>query len=69
MTQASVSVHNPAPGGGGYSAPSSSPSPPLNPVPPLPSLPWQSMPVGSDDFTLTIYGSGFIASSQVQWNG
>ncbi len=70
VTQASVSVHNPAPGGGAASrAFFITQSTASNPVPAIAQLAPQSMPVGSDDFTLTIYGSGFIASSQVQWNG
>jgi hypothetical protein len=70
VTEAAVSVHNPTPGGGADTRDFIiTQSPAANPVPSISQLAPQSVPVGTDDFTLTIYGSGFIASSQVQWNG
>jgi 6-phosphogluconolactonase (cycloisomerase 2 family) len=70
VTEAAVSVHNPAPGGGAATRSFIiTQSPTANPVPSIAQLAPQSVPVGTDDFTLTIYGAGFIPSSQVQWNG
>ena len=69
-TSAGISVHNPAPGGGAvvrdliiHQTPNA------NPVPAIAQLVPQSMPVGSGDFTLTVQGAGFMASSQGLWNG
>jgi trimeric autotransporter adhesin len=55
--------------GGG--SPSSTPNPPSasNPAPVLQSLAPSSIAAGGDDFTLAVNGTGFIASSVVQWNG
>jgi hypothetical protein len=63
---ASVTVVNPAPGGGTSNA--------LlfyinNPAPSLTSLSPSSIKAGSSAFTLTIYGSGFVSTSQALWNG
>src|SRR5262249_330605 len=41
----------------------------LNPVPTITSLSPAQALVGSSAFTLTVGGSGFIASSVVKWNG
>ena len=40
-----------------------------NPAPSITALSPTSGLAGGPDFTLTLNGSGFIASSQVQWNG
>ncbi len=40
-----------------------------NPAPTVSSIAPSSATAGSADFTLTVNGSGFISSSQVQWNG
>jgi hypothetical protein len=40
-----------------------------NPVPTIGSLSPVSVATGTPDFVLTINGSGFVASSDVQWNG
>jgi hypothetical protein len=63
---ASVTVVNPAPGGG-----TSNPETFYinNPVPSLTSLIPSSIRAGSASFTLFIYGSGFVTTSQALWNG
>jgi hypothetical protein len=57
----------------GYTRAATSPSvtvlPAQNPVPVVTSLSPTSATVGGAQFTLTVNGSGFISSSQVQWNG
>jgi hypothetical protein len=63
---ATVSVSNPAPGGG--------PSNQLqftidNPAPTITALSPASATNGSAAFTLTVYGTGFQANSTVLWNG
>lgn len=63
---ANVVVQNPAPGGG------SSPSAIFtinNPVPTLASLDPNNAVLGGPAFTLTVTGTGFVASSVVRWNG
>ena len=40
-----------------------------NPVPQLVSLQPDHTQAGGPGFTLTIYGSGFVSTSQVKWNG
>src|ERR1051326_6948081 len=53
-------------GGGGSTPP---PPPPPNPSPSISSLSPASAIAGSQGFTLTVNGSNFISSSQVQFNG
>lgn len=66
-----VTVFNPAPGGGTsgnltftVSAPQTT-----NPVPVLNSTSPTSWPTGGSAFTLTVLGSGFVSTSVVHWNG
>jgi FG-GAP repeat protein/IPT/TIG domain-containing protein len=63
---ANVTVVNPAPGGG-----TSNPATFYinNPVPSLTSLQPSKIKAGSSAFTLYIYGSGFVTTSQASWNG
>jgi hypothetical protein len=62
----SVTVFNPAPGGGSSSAVSFQVN---NPVPAISGLSPSSAAAGSGAFTLTISGTGFISASVVRWNG
>jgi hypothetical protein len=62
-----VQVFVPTPGGG-----LSSPALTFtvnNPLPSIGSLTPNTLPVGGSNFSLTVTGSGFTPSSQVQWNG
>ncbi|MGZ3357594.1 MAG: hypothetical protein ACXVBO_22475, partial [Isosphaeraceae bacterium] len=64
----SITVFNPAPGGG------SSPAVTLgilnpNPLPVATSLSPATVGAGTGAFTLTVTGSGFVSSSVVRWNG
>jgi hypothetical protein len=63
-----LTVTNPAPGGGTSSGFTFSVIAP-NPVPVLSSLSPTSATVGDPGFTLTLNGSGFVASSVASWNG
>ncbi|HTB88108.1 MAG TPA: hypothetical protein VK743_09165 [Steroidobacteraceae bacterium] len=65
---ASVTVVNPAPGGGTSSAVSFTIAA-ANPVPALSALAPSSATAGAAAFTLTVTGSGFVAASLVDWNG
>jgi hypothetical protein len=63
---AALTVVNPAPGGG------TSPSAAFaidNPAPVISTIAPAAVATGSAAFTLTVNGSGFVAASQVQWNG
>jgi len=67
----SITAFNPAPGGGLSAALTltvTSP-PPTNPVPVLSGLGSHAVMAGSGSTTITLSGSGFIASSQALWNG
>jgi hypothetical protein len=64
---ASVSVANPGPGGG-ESGPKTFTITANNPVPTLQRINPPSVLTGGTGYTLTIYGSGFVRSSQVRWN-
>jgi hypothetical protein len=64
-----VTVFNPSPGGGVSNAVTFNVTVPNNPVPATSSLSPTSTTAGSGSFTLTVNGSGFIAASQVRWNG
>ena len=61
-----VTAMNPAPGGGTSGALTFTID---NPAPSAISLSPSSATEGGAQFTLTVNGSGFIASSSVQWNG
>src|SRR6266404_2890720 len=61
-----VTVVNPSPGGGTSSAASVTIQ---NPVPAITSVSPATVIPGSAAFTLTVNGTGFVASSVVQWNG
>ncbi len=65
---ASVTVFNPAPGGG-TSAASNFTITSGNPVPAITSLSPGSALAGGTAFTLTVNGTGFISGSVVNWNG
>lgn len=65
---ASVTVVNPAPGGGASNALTFTVNPP-NPVPVLTSLSPNTAGVGGPAFTLTVNGSGFVPESVVNWQG
>ncbi|MFN7944200.1 MAG: hypothetical protein U0Z53_02390 [Blastocatellia bacterium] len=68
-TDISVTVANPAPGGGVSGAVTFSITPPPNPVPVLDSIAPVSVPTGANDTTLTVNGSNFVEGSVVRWNG
>ncbi len=65
---ASITVSNPAPGGGASSA-SVFDINSANPAPGISSLAPSINPVGSGAFTLTVNGNGFVSTSAVNWNG
>ncbi len=62
-----VQVFVPAPGGG-LSSPALSFTI-NNPAPAITTISPNTLPLGGGNFTLTVNGSGFTPSSQVQWNG
>src|SRR5262245_20921607 len=49
--------------------PTPAPTPTPNPAPSVSSISPSNAPAGALAFTLTVNGSNFIASSQVQWGG
>jgi len=65
---ATVTVFNPAPGGGASSGLPFTISVP-NPAPTISSLSPASATAGSAAFNLTVNGTGFIPNSVVRWNG
>jgi IPT/TIG domain-containing protein len=65
---ASVTVVNPAPGGGTSGALTFTINP-SNPVPAITTLSPASAAAGSTGFTLTVTGSDFVAASAVHWKG
>ena len=65
---ASVTVFNPAPGGG-MSGPSAFFVAEPNPVPDVTGLSPAQALAGDGPFTLTVIGSGFVPGSTVLWNG
>jgi hypothetical protein len=65
---ASVTVVNPAPGGGASSALSFTIIA-TNPVPAIAELSPSTIASGSPAFTLTVNGSDFVPASAVNWNG
>jgi hypothetical protein len=66
---ASVTVQNPAPGGGTSAPATFTISAPPNPVPTVNALSPSSATAGGPAFTLTVTGTGFVSTSQVLWNG
>ena len=66
---AAVTVVNATPGGGTSNAQTFTIATPPNPIPILTALSPTSTTAGSGGFTLTLTGTGFISTSQVQWNG
>jgi hypothetical protein len=62
----SVTVVNPAPGGGTSTAATFATN---DPVPAITSLSPASASTGAATFTLTVNGSNFVSNSTVQWNG
>lgn len=66
---ATVTVSNPGPGGGTSNANSFIVKEPDNPVPSIANINPNSATAGGAGFLLTVYGSGFIRTSTVQWNG
>ena len=66
---ASITVLNPAPGGGVSNTLEFSITPTINPTPAITSLNPASTQAGGGDFTLTVTGSNFVNGSVVQWNG
>ncbi len=68
---ASVTVFNPAPGGGTSNAQTFTidPDVPQNPLPSTSGLTPSSATAGDPAFTLTVQGADFIAGSVVRWNG
>lgn len=66
---ASVTVFNPAPGGGTSGTLAFSIIASANPVPTLSSLSPSSAIAGAVAFTLTVDGTNFVAGSKVRWNG
>jgi C1A family cysteine protease/alpha-D-ribose 1-methylphosphonate 5-triphosphate synthase subunit PhnH len=66
---ASITVFNPAPGGGTSGALTFTINAAPNPVPALASLSPASTAAGSPAFTMTVDGSNFVATSKVYWKG
>ncbi len=64
-----VTVTNPAPGGGTSGQDIFEITGALNPVPVIATLSPPAAAINTGAFTLTVNGSGFVAASQVQWNG
>jgi len=63
---ATVTVLNPAPGGGTSAGVS---FPVTNPVPAISSISPATVAAGGGGFTLSVSGSNFVPASQVLWNG
>jgi hypothetical protein len=66
---AEITVSNPGPGGGTSAASSFTVKDPDNPLPNISSIYPNAATAGGVGFSLTVYGSGFVSSSTVQWNG
>jgi uncharacterized protein (TIGR03437 family) len=69
MGGASVTVFNPAPGGGTSNISIFTITAGQNPAPTLSSISPNSTTAGGPAFTLTATGTNFVASSTVRWNG
>ncbi|MEO6726416.1 MAG: IPT/TIG domain-containing protein [Blastocatellia bacterium] len=65
----SVSVINPAPGGGTSNAVSFTISQAQNPVPTITSISPLAATAGGAAFMLTVNGTNFVSGATVQWNG
>lgn len=66
---AAVSVTNPTPGGGDSGSAEFTINPTSNPAPQLQASDPSSVNAGSADIIFTVYGSNFIPTSVIQWNG
>lgn len=66
---AAVSVTNPSPGGGNSGSAEFTITPASNPAPQLQASNPSSVNAGSADIIFTVYGSNFIPTSVIQWNG
>jgi len=66
---ATLSVTNPTPGGGSSGSAEFTINPLTNPAPQLQASDPSSVDAGSPDITFTVYGSNFIPTSVIQWNG
>ena len=66
---ATISVTNPNPGGGNSGSAEFTINPTSNPVPQLQASNPASVDAGSADLIFTVYGSNFIPTSVIQWNG
>jgi len=66
---ASVTVFNPAPGGGTSGAKTFTIIPQNNPLPQIAALSPSTATAGGAALTLTVSGTGFISASVVRWNG
>lgn len=66
---AAVSVTNPSPGGGNSGSGEFTINPTSNPAPQLQASNPSSVDAGSADIIFTVYGSNFIPTSVIQWNG
>jgi hypothetical protein len=66
---ATVSVTNPAPGGGNSGSAEFTISATSNPVPALTSVSPSSVNAGSTGFILTLNGANFLPTSTIEWNG
>jgi 6-phosphogluconolactonase (cycloisomerase 2 family) len=64
-----VTVTNPAPGGATSNTVNFTITSGTNPVPTINSLDPSCAPVGGQALTLFVFGSNFVASSVVRWNG
>ena len=64
-----VTVFNPAPGGGTTAGQTFTIIPVTNPVPVLSGISPDEASEGGEAFTLTVTGSGLIPTSKVRWNG
>src|SRR2546430_17546138 len=66
---ASVTIFNPAPGGGASNALTFTITAPSNPVPTATGLNPSSAVAGGPAFTLTVTGRNLVPGSVVRWNG
>ncbi len=66
---ATVTVYNPAPGGGSSGGSNFTIGGAPNPAPGISSLSPSSANAGSAGFTLTVYGTSFVSGATVLWNG
>jgi len=64
-----VTVTNPAPGGGTSNAVNFAITSGTNPIPTINFLSPSCIPPGAQAFTLSVFGTNFVASSVVRWNG